>query len=404
MRVLLLGDYSNVHWTLAEGLRKLGHEATVVSDGDYWKGYQRDISLKRRSTGKVDSLRYLRDCIRLMPRLTGYDVVQLINPLFLDFKPERIMPFYRYIRKHNKTLIMGAFGMDYYWVKTCMDCQTLRYSDFNIGSRSRADEPQNRPLIDEWLNGEKGRLCQYVAEDCDAIVAGLYEYKAVYDQWWKEKTRYIPMPIPDPSPCPPLNGREYNDHPDGVTTPLPHAGGVPPLYSERGVGGEAGQGGGSVSFFIGIQRGRSAYKGTDVMLRALERVKAKYPERCEIVKVESVPFEEYKRLMSQCDVLLDQLYSYTPGMNGLQAMSQGLVVVGGGEPENYEILNETELRPIINVLPDEEDVFQKLEHLVLHPEQLPELKRQSIEYVRRHHDYVKVAQQYIDFWTTKKNL
>ena len=380
MKVLLLGDYSNVHWTLAEGLRKLGHEATVVSDGDYWKGYQRDVNLRRRSTSKWDSLRYLWDCIWLMPRLTGYDVVQLINPLFLDFKPERIWPFYRYIRKHNKMLVMGAFGMDYYWVKTCMDCKTFRYSDFNIGSRSRADEPQNRVLIDEWLKGEKGRLCQRVAQDCDAIVAGLYEYKVVYDQWFPEKTEFIPMPIPDhPHPLLEEGGQKL---PDGT-----------PLLKE----------GSRVVFFIGIQQGRSAYKGTDVMLRALERVKAKYPERCKIVKVESVPFEEYKRLMNQCDVLLDQLYSYTPAMNALQAMSQGLVVVGGGEPENYEILGETELRPIINVRPDENDVFEKLEHLVLHPELLPELKRQSVEYVRRHHDYVQIAQQYVDFWKSIKN-
>ena len=381
MKVLLLGDYSNVHWTLAEGLRKLGHEATVVSDGDYWKGYQRDVNLRRRSTGKWDSLRYLWDCIWLMPRLTGYDVVQLINPLFLDFKPERIWPFYRYIRKHNKMLVMGAFGMDYYWVKTCMDCKTFRYSDFNIGSRSRADEPQNRVLIDEWLNGEKGRLCQRVAQDCDAIVAGLYEYKVVYDQWFPEKTRFIAPPLQ----LPPIGGEPQTTG----TEVLPLTGG------DRG-------GLAVLRFFIGIQQGRSAYKGTDVMLRALERVKAKYPERCEIVKVESVPFEEYKRLMNTCDVLLDQLYSYTPAMNALQAMSQGLVVVGGGEPENYEILGETELHPIINVLPDEEDVFQKLDHLVLHPELLPELKRQSVEFVRRHHDYVKVAQQYVDFWKSIK--
>ena len=391
MRILLLGDYSNVHWTLAEGLRKLGHEATVVSDGDYWKGYRRDINLRRRSLGKWNTLRYLWDCVRLMPRLKGYDVVQLINPLFLDLKPERIWPFYQYIRKHNGMMVMGAFGMDYYWVKTCMDCKTFRYSDFNIGSHSRADEPQNRPLIDEWLNGGKGRLCQRVAQDCDAIVAGLYEYKAVYDQWFPEKTRFIAAPLQ----LPPIGGEPQTEKADV----LPLSGG------DRGDGGAevlplSGGDRGGPSFFLGIQRGRSAYKGTDVMLRALERVKAKYPERCKIVKVESVPFDEYKRLMSECDVLLDQLYSYTPAMNALVAMSQGLVVVGGGEPENYDILGETELRPIINVLPDEEDVFRKLEDLVLHPERLPELKRQSVEYVRRHHDYVKIAQQYVDFWTS----
>ena len=35
MKVLLVGEYSNVHATLAEGLRSLGHEVTVVSNGDF---------------------------------------------------------------------------------------------------------------------------------------------------------------------------------------------------------------------------------------------------------------------------------------------------------------------------------------------------------------------------------
>ena len=79
-------------------------------------------------------------------------------------------------------------------------------------------------------------------------------------------------------------------------------------------------------------------------------------------------------------------------------MSKGIVCVGGGEPENYEILGEHELRPIINVEPNYDSVFQQLEQLVLHPERIPELKRQSIEYVKRHHDHLKVARQYETFY------
>ena len=30
MKILLIGEYSNVHWTLSQGLRALGHEVTVV--------------------------------------------------------------------------------------------------------------------------------------------------------------------------------------------------------------------------------------------------------------------------------------------------------------------------------------------------------------------------------------
>ena len=50
MKILLLGEYSNVHATLAKGLRALGHEVLVVSNGDFWKNYPRDIDLSRSST------------------------------------------------------------------------------------------------------------------------------------------------------------------------------------------------------------------------------------------------------------------------------------------------------------------------------------------------------------------
>ena len=113
-----------------------------------------------------------------------------------------------------------------------------------------------------------------------------------------------------------------------------------------------------------------------------------------------MPFAEYQQLMEGSDAILDQLYAYTPSMNPLLAMSKGIICIGGGEPENYEIIHETELRPIINVQPTYESVCHELEQLVLHPERIPELKRQSIEYVKKHHDYLKVARQYLAFWTT----
>ena len=85
-------------------------------------------------------------------------------------------------------------------------------------------------------------------------------------------------------------------------------------------------------------------------------------------------------------------------MNPLEAMSRGIICIGGGEPENYEILHEEQLRPIINVLPNYESVYQELEHLVLHPELMIELKRQSIVYINKHHDYLKVARKYEKYY------
>lgn len=364
MRILLLGDYSNVHWTLSEGLRALGHEVCVVSDGDGWKNYRRDIDLKRKSLGRWDTLRYLTKVMMTMPRLRGYDVVQLINPIFLSLRGDKILPFYKYLRKHNKRVFLGAFGMDHYWVKTCLDCKTFRYSDFNLGEHQRTDEPYNKIFIRDWLDGEKTHINKYIAQDCDGIISGLYEYDECYRPCFPDKTYFIPFPI-------------------NISTIQPR--------SERTADGK-------VRFFIGIQKGKSEYKGTDIMLRALERVKETCPDKCEIVKVESVPFDEYQNLMNSSDAILDQLYSYTPAMNALLAMAKGIIIVGGGEPENYHILGEEELRPIINVLPDEEDVYNKLLNLTLHQEMIPALSQQSVEYIRRHHDHIKVARQYLDVW------
>ena len=367
MKILLLGEYSNVHWTLAQGLRQLGHEVTVVSDGDAWKNYPRDIDLRRRSLGFCDTLRYLWEIHRTIPRLKGYDVVQLINPIFLDLKVERMLPYYRQLRKQNGAIFLGAFGMDHYWVKAALDCRTFRYSDFNIGKDERHN-PQNDALIAEWLHGKKGELNQLIANDCNGIISGLYEYEMSYRPYFSDKLRFIPYPI-----C--MGEAEAR-----------------PLQED-----------GKIRFFIGIQKGRSVYKGTDIMLRALERIGRKYADRVLIHKAESVPYPIYEKMIEESDVLLDQLYSYTPAMNGLLTMSKGLVLVGGGEEEQYELIGERDLRPIVNVEPDEEDVFKKLEQLVMHPEHIMELKKQSIEYIRRHHDYIKVAQQYVRFWEERGN-
>ncbi|MBQ2497866.1 MAG: glycosyltransferase, partial [Prevotella sp.] len=174
MKILLLGDYSNVHWTLAEGLRTLGHEVTVASNGDFWKNYPRDIDLPR-TYAKLGGLRYMARLLRLLPKFRGFDIVQLINPMFLELKAERIPFFYHFLRRNNRKIVLGAFGMDYYWVSTCINEKPLKYSDFNIGDELRTDKNALTERGD-WLGTAKERLNRHIADDCDGIVTGLYEY------------------------------------------------------------------------------------------------------------------------------------------------------------------------------------------------------------------------------------
>ena len=363
MKILLLGEYSNVHATLAKGLRMLGHKVTLASNGDFWKDYPRDIDLSR-TYSKWGGIKFMAKLYANLPRMKGYDIVQLINPIFFEIKAERLFPIYQYLRRHNGKVVLGAFGMDYYWVNTCVTTKPLRYSDFNFGEELRTDEIALRERED-WIGTAKERLNKLIADDCDGIVAGLYEYWVCYHPNFPTKTTFIPYPIE----LPPTE-KEVKEQAS-----------CQPLH-----------------IFIGINKSRSVYKGTDIMLRAAERLKDNYPEQVDLRVAESIPFEQYQEMINTSDVLLDQLYSYTPAMNGLLAMSKGIICVGGGEQENYTLLDEEELRPLINVYPTEESVYIQLEQLVLHPERVPLLKAESIEYIRRHHEMLKVAQQYVSFY------
>ena len=375
MKILLIGEYSNVHATLAEGLRKLGHHVTVLSNGDFWKNYPRDIDLVRKP-GKLGGIMYMIKLYTIVHKLRGYDIVQLINPMFLELKAERIFPIYQYLRKHNKKVILGGFGMDYYWVSVCCKDKPLRYSDFNIGNKLRTNTDALKERKD-WLGTEKGRLNQMIAEDCDGIITGLYEYWACYQPSFPQKTTFIPFPI-KPQLITPGNSNSHTYVENHQVIPLD----IPK----------------KVKLFIGINKSRSEYKGTDIMLKAAQAIAKKYPDKTELRIAENIPFAEYVKMMNGSDAILDQLYSYTPSMNPLEAMARGIICIGGGEPENYEIIHEDKLRPIINVLPNYESVYQKLEHLVLHPELVPLLKQQSIEYISKHHDYIKVAKRYEAFY------
>ena len=370
MKILLVGDYSNVHNTLSEGLKTLGHECVVASSGDGWKNYPRDIDL-RRELDRKGTLSFLCRLAKALPRMRGFDIVQLINPVFIELRAERIMPFYRYLRRHNGRIVLGAFGMDYYWAQVNTDVRPLRYSDFNIGNEVRYDEVAEH-FRQDMIGTSKESLCKAIAGDCDAIVAGLYEYYATYDAvpTLRDKLSYIPFPIKMPEKSESVHIGIENEDMDK----------------------------GKVSLFIGLTPGRVSYKGTDILLAAAKSVQEQYPDKVKIKIAEGVPFDRYKVLMESSDALLDQIYSYTPSMNSLLAMSKGIIDIGGGEPECYNILNETALQPIINVQPNYESCRKAIEDFVLHPERIPQLKRESVAFVEKHHEYRKVAKQYEELY------
>ena len=142
-------------------------------------------------------------------------------------------------------------------------------------------------------------------------------------------------------------------------------------------------------------------------LRAIHQIEDDLKKQVDFFEENGKPYEAkrlYERVtydmeMLREHVILDQLYSYTPATNALLAMAQGMVAVSGAEPEYYDLIGERENRPIINVLPyNDDDIAHTIEQIVLHRDRLPELSRRSREFVVKHNDSHLIAQRHIDFW------
>ena len=365
MRILLFGNPSMWHSNLAKGLRERGHEVRLISERYGWRKFPvDDICLERRTdiNGKLALIEYLFKALPILRQCKGYDIVQLNHPMFLSLRGRHMKPFYNYIRRNNGKVVMCSVGEDYHVLDQIINKNILRYSEQRIGSEiMHNDNVQFLRKI--YLEGHAANYCKYVAEDCDAIAAVLYEYWACYNEVYPQKLHFFPLPVV-------IEEKDIREFSVGE----------------------------KVRLFIGLQRDRMNIKGTDIMLKAAQDIVRDYPDKAVLQVAENVPYAEYEQMLANADVLLDQLYSYTPAMNALLAMSKGIVAVTGGEQENYDILGEKELRPIVNVQPTYESVYHELKELVLNKANVPELKRQSVEYVRRHHDYRKVAKQYEDFY------
>ena len=369
MKILFAGDASNMHNCLAQQLRTMGHEATVASDGSRWMDTHRDINLLRQP-GLLGSLSYLRDIKRALPLMTGYDIVEIASPIFLRLKPHRVAKVFDYLKANNRRIVLSAMATDVVYYDACHDGHTYRYSDYMLG-REPSPYVNSAEYIaqqqDNWKQPFMRQHNDHILQGIDGAVACLYEYYAAYRPLLGNRIAYGGIPIDTES----LEYRPLEQAPD------------------------------KVRFFIGIQRDRHVIKGTDSLLAAMKRVHDRYPGITELDVVENLPYDEYTRRMRESHVILDQLYSYTPGTNALIAMAQGLVAVSGAEPEYYDLIGEVSNRPIVNVSPlIEGDIDEKLSWLVEHRDQLPQMARDSRIFVEKHNAAAIVAQRYVDFWNT----
>lgn len=362
-RILLLGDYSNCHRTLATGLRRLGCDVTVASDGSSYVRCERDIDISRRSGLIGGALYWLDMHRRLRTRLSGFDIVAIHDVNFLPLRPARLYGLFDVLKANNGKVFLTAMSTDTAYLDMLTPPSPLRYSEWYIGDRPNpaadADELKN------WQAKDLRDYQNYVFERLDGAVSVLYEYHvSMRARLGEGRCAYGGIPVD-------LDEIRYE---------------APAATPAR------------VQLFLGRDRNRIHLKGSDLLEKAALNAVWQYPRHASFKLMENVPLPVFKGALRDSHVVLDQVYSYTPATTALMGMAMGKTVVSGAEPEYYDFIGEHDNRPVVNAPVDVEELTEVIEDLILHPEDLAERGEAGREFVAKHNDCTVVAQRFLDFW------
>ncbi len=369
-RILLLGDYSNMHSQLGRTLSQWGHEVTVASMGSGFQDTVRDIDIRRgrgRVGGLVLSLRLL--CGSLHRHLRDYDIVALQNPNFLPLRPRRLRYFFDRLCGENRRVFLSAAGADPLYIKECLDMRSpLAYNEYRVERTLAPYAVTHRQKLHDYITPEMCDYCDHVYDNIDGAVTALYEYDiAVRRRLGDDKTAYGGIPIDVDA--------------------------LKPVTIPRDVE--------CVKIFLGRHRERQSEKGTDLLEQAARRVIDRLKDRASLEIVENIPYAAYVNSMCNSHILLDQIYSYSPATNAMIAMAHGLNVVTGGESDYYDFIGERDNRPIINAPTNLAALSETLADVCAHPEALSLRGERSRAFVCKHNAAETVARRYLAFWTSK---
>lgn len=364
--ILLVADYSNFHATLARGLRKLGCNVTLVSDGGTFMQCEKDIDISRRHKGKLGGLLYTSNLfLTIIRKMRGYDIVSFRDPQFLELKPSRIKWLFNIIAASNQNLFLSYLSTDLPFLDMLeAEDSPLRYSEWFIDGRPGRMRVEESWKWESWHDRRMADLNRHFYSGIKGAVTALYEYH-------KSAERILPP-----------ERIAYGGIPIDVDA-------IKPQIIDRPE---------KIRIFLARDRRRKLEKGSDLLETVARRVIERHPGKAEFVLLENVPRQQYMELMRSSHILLDQMYSYTPATMALEAMASGLTVVSGAEPEFYEFIGEKENFPIVNSPIHPEALEKCIEDLVAHPENMAERSCKGREFVEKHNHMEVVARRFLNFW------
>ena len=378
MKILLVGEFSRLHNSLKEGLLALGHEVVLVNNGDGFKNFPADISIRaaffKSKLGNIPrqiwfkifkfDLALLEHGIRfwlISNKLKNFDVVQLINetPIQTNSKVELFL-LKRIFKQNNKVVLMCC-GIDHMTVSHMLR-QKDRYSVMNSYFENIPAAKKQYDFFFDFLTKSHQKIHQFLYQNISGVIASDLDYVAPLI----ENEKYLGMVAN------PIN--------------IDKIGNIETTFS------------GKTYIFLGINSGNSYTKGVSFFEKALAIIQEKYSDLVEIKITTDIPYSDYQKHFEKANIILDQVYGFDQGFNALEAMSTGKVVFTGAETEFLKYYNLKEDEVAINALPDVDYLVEKLSYLIENPSEIQRIGKNAVQFIIKEHHYVTQAQKYVTLW------
>lgn len=355
MRILLVGEASGVHRNLRSGLRALGHEALIIVPSASIKLKTYDVAAAPELGGVLGGVaRNLSPFAKLLT-LGRFDVANYINTLSVVHGMHTRHLDLPIVRRMSRLMSYYALGCDEIGIirrnpnlpyRPCQGCQSGTDA-LSFDCAKTLDSGFDR----NWLRADR-----YF----DVGACSMIDYSHTEALFPGDLGRRIPLPVDvDAISFQPAQGRERVRV---VHTPT-----------------------------------RRGFKGTDLIVEAIELVR-RTRDDFDFEIVEGLAYDAYLERMAGADIVIDQVHGQSPGMNGLEMMAAGKMVMTGATPLGRSFFPFMQDMPAVDASPEPPQLAADLSALLDRKRDFAALAQAGRDYIARHHGLLTVAGQFVDHW------
>jgi len=351
MNILIYGDNSAAGKNLIPGFEGLGYTVDYVSNTDPRRGYDIDIAIRsgkskivRRTSGIINSI--------LLPLKLKkkYDMIIMVNPFIGPFLLSDWI--FKMLRDRTENL--------FWWITTCDSKMRLWSKENNATLCQRCNVERNTldecPKFNEIGIEFDRRAEVYV----DEVIPCSFEYAAGHVSA-KKDIKIIPLStsiLPNHSSCIDSGNAKQN----------------------------------KILFYHGAQ---SIFKGSDVIKEAFCYGEKRWGNKADFDIGSFIKLENYILYILNKDVIVDQLYNMSFGVNSLLIMQSGRLLLAG-DTDNYEVFNSQPPAPVVRLNGKYDNLTEKIDDIMSNWNYYSEMRAEGPAYVQKYHSPLVIAQQFVE--------